>query len=109
MNVAVLCSSLDSATAMALCRTLAAIAQRGTTVLLSIHQPRADIFALFDRVVVLGEGGRVVFEGAPNVVPAYLHRALQLDLCPSLPKVCINHHPRASKHHPLAGSARRMR
>jgi ABC-type multidrug transport system ATPase subunit len=72
---------------MALCLTLAAIARRGTTVLVSIHQPRADIFALLDRVVVLCEGGKGVFEGAPDAVPAYLKRALQLNLCPGLPKV----------------------
>jgi hypothetical protein len=46
-----------------------------------------DIFALFDRVVVLCEGGRVVFEGAPQLVPAYLKRAHGLGLCPGLPKV----------------------
>jgi ABC-type multidrug transport system ATPase subunit len=72
---------------MALCQSLASIGKRGTTVLLSIHQPRADIFSLFDRVVVLCEGGRVVFEGSPNMVPAYLQRALTLNLCPNLPKV----------------------
>ena len=67
-------------------RTLGGIARRGTTVLLSIHQPREDIFRLFDRVVVLCEGGRVVFEGRPDFVPAYLQRAVKLCFC-ELPRV----------------------
>ena len=54
--------------------------------LLSIHQPREDIFDLFDSVVVLCEGGRLVFEGPTTAVPAYLRRAVEMDFV-HLPKV----------------------
>ncbi|KAG9101294.1 hypothetical protein FRC06_003213 [Ceratobasidium sp. 370] len=55
-------TGLDAFTAFALLQTLSALARRGRTVLLSLHQPRSDAFTLFDRLVVLCRGD-VVFAG----------------------------------------------
>jgi len=79
-------TGLDSTTALSIVRTLGDIARRGTTVLLSIHQPREDIFNLFDHVLVLCEGGRVVFEGQTMAVPAFLRRGVDMGFV-RLPKV----------------------
>ena len=69
-------TGLDSSTAMSIIKTIGDIAHNGTTVLLSIHQPREDIFNLFGQVVVLCEGGRVVYEGPVNAVEGYLRQTV---------------------------------
>ena len=53
-------SGLDSANALGICRFLKTYAARKQrTIIMSIHQPRADIFAMFDQLMVLG-GGQTV-------------------------------------------------
>ena len=50
-------SGLDAFNAMAVCRFLKEYASRkNRTVIMSIHQPRSDIFYTFDRLLVLGDG-----------------------------------------------------
>ena len=68
-------TGLDSSTAMELVQTLVSIAENGQTVLLSIHQPRRDIFEMFHRIIVLCKGGKVVYEGSPRDVEKYLQKA----------------------------------
>jgi ABC-type multidrug transport system ATPase subunit len=63
-----------------LCRSLKRIAKDGTTVVLSIHQPRAEIFELFTQIVFLAKDGRVAYCGPPRGVLPYL----QTELAPSL-------------------------
>ncbi|KAK3094013.1 hypothetical protein FSP39_022934 [Pinctada imbricata] len=60
--------SLDSYTARYLVSNLRDVAQRGKIVLLSIHQPRSDIFKLFDQVGILSLGEMVYFGGASQMV-----------------------------------------
>jgi ABC-type multidrug transport system ATPase subunit len=55
-------TGLDAFTAFALLETLKRLAERGRTVLLSIHQPRSDAFPVFDRIILLSVGS-VVFSG----------------------------------------------
>eukprot|EP01052_Picozoa_sp_SAG31_P022373 SAG31_NODE_1777_length_7299_cov_60.190694_1_plen_433_part_00 len=55
-------SGLDSFAAVTVVRTLQALAQSGCTVLCTIHQPSSEVFALFDRVLLLG-GGTQMFSG----------------------------------------------
>jgi len=43
---------------------LAALGDQGVTVVLSIHQPRPDVFRLLDRVLVMSATGRAVYSGA---------------------------------------------
>jgi ABC-type multidrug transport system ATPase subunit len=56
-------SGLDAATANNVMQGLKSIAQSGRTVILTLHQPRSDIYHLLDNVVVLAKGGKLVFAG----------------------------------------------
>jgi len=55
-------SGLDSYNAYTLMETLKELAQSGVPVLLTLHQPSSEIFALLDDVVILHEG-EVCFHG----------------------------------------------
>jgi len=64
-------AGLDAAAALAVVRTLRALAAGGgKTVVTTIHQPRGDAFDAFDGVTLLA-GGRVVFGGAPRAAVPY--------------------------------------
>ena len=43
------------------------------TVLATIHQPSADLFMMFDRVIVLSEG-YTVYSGPPSMVATYFEQ-----------------------------------
>lgn len=49
-------SGLDAYSAFQLVKVLQRLARDGHTIVLSIHQPRKDIFDLFDSVIVLSRG-----------------------------------------------------
>ncbi len=55
-------SGLDASTAQHVTATLKRIAERGRTVICSIHQPRAEQLALFDSVVLMAKG-QIVYYG----------------------------------------------
>ncbi|KAL8894388.1 MAG: hypothetical protein Q9192_004363 [Flavoplaca navasiana] len=56
-------SGLDSDTAMAICALLRRLAESGQTILCTIHQPSALMFQSFDRLLLLGPGGRSLYFG----------------------------------------------
>ena len=58
-------SGLDSQNAATVIRQLSLEAQRGLSVLVTIHQPSADILFKFDRVILLSEG-RTIYNGCPS-------------------------------------------
>ena len=58
-------SGLDSFQALNVIETLKLLCESGTTVVLSIHQPRSSIFALFDQIIILSEGS-IVYDGPPG-------------------------------------------
>ncbi|XP_048858708.1 ATP-binding cassette sub-family G member 8 isoform X1 [Brienomyrus brachyistius] len=64
-------SGLDSFTAHNLVITLSRLARGNRLVLLSVHQPRSDIFQLFDLVVLLSSGSAVYFGPARDMVPYF--------------------------------------
>lgn len=64
-------TGLDSYTAHYLVSNLRDIARRGKLVLLTIHQPRSDIFKLFDEVGILSMGDMVYFGGAEQMLDYY--------------------------------------
>ncbi|KAH6591647.1 hypothetical protein BASA61_004846 [Batrachochytrium salamandrivorans] len=65
-------SGLDAFTAHHIMVTLKKLAQLGRTIICSIHQPRSDIFAMFDSVVLLARGGRVAYSGpARQIIPYF--------------------------------------
>lgn len=57
-----ICLGLDAFTAYSLLLTLSRLAKRNRTIILSIHQPRSDAFALFSRIALLSRG-HVVYSG----------------------------------------------
>ncbi|XP_051936590.1 ATP-binding cassette sub-family G member 8 [Hippocampus zosterae] len=64
-------SGLDSFTAHNLVITLSRLAKGNRLVLLSVHQPRSDIFRLFDLVVLLSSGSAVYCGAARDMVPYF--------------------------------------
>ncbi|KAJ6501512.1 P-loop containing nucleoside triphosphate hydrolase protein [Mycena vitilis] len=56
-------SGLDSFIANNVMECLKGIARSGRTVIVSIHQPRSDIFHTLDNMLILAKGGHGVFSG----------------------------------------------
>jgi ABC-type multidrug transport system ATPase subunit len=59
-------SGLDSEIAVTIMRTLKGIAEKGRTVVLTIHQPNSDITELFDNFILMAKGN-VVYGGSFRV------------------------------------------
>lgn len=47
---------------------------KGKLVIVNIHQPSSDIYKLFDRLIVMDKGGRVVFFGNPMEAVTYFKK-----------------------------------
>jgi ATP-binding cassette subfamily G (WHITE) protein 2 len=72
-------SGLDASTTMNLLRVLKnTAAQKGHTIVITIHQPRVEAWNLFDEVVVLADG-RLVYQGMPKACVSYLSRLFYND------------------------------
>lgn len=57
-------SGLDSYNALTVVQSLVTLAKDyNRTVILTIHQPRSNIFAMFDRLLLLAEGGFMIYSG----------------------------------------------
>lgn len=56
-------SGLDSQTAWSICRLLRKLVDHGQTVLCTIHQPSAELFQMFDSLLLLGAEGRQLYFG----------------------------------------------
>mmetsp|Transcript_49349 Transcript_49349/g.119684 ORF Transcript_49349/g.119684 Transcript_49349/m.119684 type:complete len:738 (+) Transcript_49349:311-2524(+) len=63
-------SGLDSFSAVQLCQVLKKVANAGSSVLFTIHQPSSEIFNAFDRLILMNKG-RVMFQGLVTEVPGY--------------------------------------
>ena len=55
-------SGLDSYMAQNIVQVLKNLASRGKTVICTIHQPSSEVFAMFDRILLMSEG-RTAFLG----------------------------------------------
>ncbi|KAG7344452.1 ABC-2 type transporter [Nitzschia inconspicua] len=64
-------SGLDSTTAFNLILTLKTLASLGHSIACVIHQPRTDIFKLFDHLLLLSKG-RVIYNGQASCARQYL-------------------------------------
>lgn len=65
-------TGLDSFTAHSIIQTLTNLAKNyNKIVLLSIHQPRSDIFNLFDKIALLSLGEMVYFGPRSELVPYF--------------------------------------
>ena len=56
-------SGLDSQSAWAIMSFLRSLADNGQAILCTIHQPSAELFGVFDRLLLLRKGGQTVFFG----------------------------------------------
>lgn len=56
-------SGLDSQTAWSICMLLCKLAANGQAVLCTVHQPSAQLFRLFDRLLLLNNHGETVYFG----------------------------------------------
>eukprot|EP00871_Galdieria_phlegrea_P002216 jgi/Galph1/2996/GphlegSOOS_G1665.1 len=61
-------SGLDAFNAQNVMQTLLKLAKNGRTVITTIHQPRSDIFNMFDMLMLLSEGRVVYFGPAKDAV-----------------------------------------
>ena len=78
-------TGLDAATAFQLVVTLKALAVKGRTIICSIHQPRSEIWQLFDHVLLLAKGSPLYsgpsasclayFENHGYVLPSFVNPA----------------------------------
>ncbi|PXF46399.1 ABC transporter G family member 2 [Gracilariopsis chorda] len=56
-------SGISSSSAMTVARALRRIAETGTCVVCTVHQPSAEVFDMFDMLLLLKRGGKVVYFG----------------------------------------------
>lgn len=73
---------LDATSAYQLVNTLKSLARKGRTVVVTIHQPRSEIWTLFDRVILLAKG-RCVYADSRQECVSYFS-----DLGYPLPPFC---------------------
>lgn len=69
-------SGLDATASNDILKSLADMASLGMCVIAVIHQPRFSSFMLFDKVLLLGNGGSTVFIGPPGVAVLYFQVGL---------------------------------
>lgn len=63
-------SGLDSFSAVQLVQVLYKVADAGSSVLFTIHQPNSDLFNSFNRLLFLNQG-RIMYEGSVKDLPEY--------------------------------------
>ncbi|CAN9465310.1 unnamed protein product [Alternaria alternata] len=56
-------SGLDAFTALSIMDVLRGLAQEGRTLIVTIHQPRSDLFAHFGNILLLARGGHPIYAG----------------------------------------------
>jgi hypothetical protein len=67
-------SGLDSTSALTVVQSLKDLALTGATVVAVLHQPKYEVFQLFDQVLLLGKGGMTVYMGSTSQMPAYFEK-----------------------------------
>lgn len=64
-------TGLDSTSAHQVVKTLQNLARRGRTIIVTIHQPRSEIYSLFDNVVLLTRGSPAYAGNATECLPYF--------------------------------------
>ncbi|KAF2734700.1 P-loop containing nucleoside triphosphate hydrolase protein [Polyplosphaeria fusca] len=65
-------SGLDAFTALSIMDVLRGLANEGRTLVVTIHQPRSDLFSHFGNILLLARGGHPVFAGpARDMLPHF--------------------------------------
>jgi ABC-type multidrug transport system ATPase subunit len=62
-------SGLSSSDAKSVMEVLKGLADKGRTIILTIHQPAKDVYEMMDNALILGVGGRLIYYG--STVDAY--------------------------------------
>ena len=57
-------------------------AEKGMSVVCTIHQPSSQIFALFSSILLLKKGGKTVFAGPADTMTEYFHSQLGINIPP---------------------------
>lgn len=70
-------TGLDSASSLEILKSLQALAETGRAIVITIHQPRSEIFHTFDKMLLLCNG-RVAFFGSPVMVWNFFVNALHI-------------------------------
>jgi len=71
-------TGLDATSAFQLVRTLKGLAQKGRTIITTIHQPRSEIWGMFDHLVILTRGSPVYSGKADACVPWFQKMGMEL-------------------------------
>jgi ABC-type multidrug transport system ATPase subunit len=66
-------TGLDAASAFQLVKTLKFLARKGRTIIVTIHQPRSEIWGLFDRLILL-TGGSPIYTGPADASLQYFNK-----------------------------------
>ncbi len=74
------CAGLDSSNAARVVDILAGLASAGVTVIITIHQPRPDVFNLMQRVLILSGDGRMVYSGAAAFIHSFIPLCLHFSI-----------------------------
>lgn len=64
-------TGLDATSAFQLVRTLKTLAKKGRTIVTTIHQPRSEIYGIFDNLVILTKGAPVYSGTAERCLPYF--------------------------------------
>lgn len=81
-------TGLDSCNAYYIVKTLKALSHRQRTVVCTIHQPQSSIYALFDKILLMGRGGHVIYFGEGGEKAVEYFRELGYD-CDSNTKYVV--------------------
>lgn len=71
-------TGLDATSAFQLVRTLKGLAKKGRTIITTIHQPRSEIWGMFDRLVILTRGSPVFSGKADDCIPWFEKIGMEL-------------------------------
>lgn len=71
-------TGLDATSAFQVVRTLKGLAQKGRTVVTTIHQPRSEIWGLFDNLVILTRGSPIYSGPKERCIPYFKKHGLEL-------------------------------
>jgi ABC-type multidrug transport system ATPase subunit len=71
-------TGLDATSAFQLIRTLKGLAQKGRTIITTIHQPRSEIWSMFDGLVILTRGSPVYSGKAADCIPWFKNLGMEL-------------------------------
>ncbi|KAF2834804.1 ABC transporter-like protein [Patellaria atrata CBS 101060] len=64
-------TGLDATSAFQLIRTLKHLAKKGRTIITTIHQPRSEIWSLFDRIILLTKGSPAYSGATTDCLPYF--------------------------------------